>query len=64
MCDGCGCDKAKPDASGRPAWRVHHKDGWHIHADGTVHKHDHEHSPQHDYTPSHASQALTNKQEE
>jgi hypothetical protein len=64
MCDGCGCDKEKHATSHHPAWRLHHKSGWHIHADGTVHKHDHEHPHQHDYAPIHASPALNNKQEE
>lgn len=47
MCDDCGCDKlaGSPDD---PAQRARQKTGgWHVHADGTVHRHDHSHAPSH-----------------
>lgn len=49
MCDGCGCDKlaSSPDDQ---AQRARQKaGGWHVHADGTVHRHDHLHGPSHPY---------------
>ncbi len=46
MCDGCGCDKPKNGAPDDEARRARQKDGgWHIHADGTAHCHDHHDIP-------------------
>lgn len=44
MCDACGCAKASAFSP-----RPRKAGGWHVHADGTVHRHDgaevgHEHS--------------------
>lgn len=48
MCDGCGCDL--PKAPGDETRRVREKDaGWHVHADGTVHRHDQPHDHSHPY---------------
>lgn len=48
MCDGCGCDKQKNGALGGTKVRYLRQkvDGWHIHADGTVHRHAHAHDQQ------------------
>lgn len=54
MCDGCGCDTLK-GADDRE-WHARQKaGGWHVHADGTVHRHDHSHGPSHPYVPGRAS---------
>jgi hypothetical protein len=54
MCDGCGCDH--PKAPDDQAQRARQKaGGWHVHADGTVHRHDHSHGPSHPYVPGRAS---------
>lgn len=50
MCDGCGCDKLA--APGNKARQTGGKlSGWHVHADGTVHRHEHAHGHSHSYTP-------------
>ena len=50
MCDGCGCDNPKngaPDDETRRARK--NLEGWHVHADGTAHCHDHHHGPSPDH---------------
>ena len=50
MCDGCGCDNPKNGAPDDEACRARQTlEGWHVHADGTAHCHDHRHSPSSDH---------------
>lgn len=54
MCDGCGCDK--PMAPGDENRLIPGKaNGWHVHADGTVHRHDHAHGHSHQYVRNSSS---------
>lgn len=50
MCDGCGCDKLK-GSDDRERHARQKAGGWHVHADGTVHRHDHSHGHSHPYVP-------------
>jgi len=60
MCDGCGCDLKPLNPYTRKAKLPQHKDGWHIHADGSVHKH--EHPQTHEHTTHQVAPHPDNKQ--
>jgi hypothetical protein len=50
MCDGCGCDKANSSGLEDAVRYARRKaGGWHVHADGTVHRHEHEQGHAHHY---------------
>lgn len=44
MCDNCGCHTQAP-APDAPKTKDAKPDEWHVHADGTAHRHDHVHDP-------------------
>jgi hypothetical protein len=45
MCDGCGCNTPKTPLEKAHAGQ-HEALGWHVHADGTSHQHNHAHDHQ------------------
>lgn len=58
MCDGCGCDNLNNGALDDEARRARQNaGGWHVHADGTTHCHDHHHSSSPDHVHDAACRA-------
>ncbi len=51
MCEGCGCDVPKENPEKPKASEAGH---WHVHADGTVHRHDDDHHHDHEHLHHHA----------